>query len=190
VYEVARDLFLKQGYAATTVEQIADAADIAPATFFNQFQSKGALLAMMAGEVVEYIGELVARHVSAPGSIGDSLAGLAREAAELISANHGVARDVVLEFMRMESRPHDAAPYLARVHAPVVEMMRRGQASGEIRSDSDAAFLAEMVVGALNAAVASWLADPEYPIADRLPRAAAFVWDAIRAPGRGQAPVN
>ena len=101
----------------------------------------------------------------------------------VFAANHGVARDVVLELMRMESRPDDTAPYLARVHVPVAEMMRAGQRSGEIRTDCDADFLAEMVVGALNAAVTHWLADPDYPIADRLPRAAAFVWEAIRAPG-------
>ncbi|MCA9511684.1 MAG: TetR/AcrR family transcriptional regulator [Myxococcota bacterium] len=183
VYEVARELFVKQGFAATTVEQIAEAADVAPATFFNQFQSKGAVLALMTGEVVEYVGALVAHHLGAEGSIGEQLEGLARDAAEQIAANHGVARDVVLELMRMESRPDDTAPYLARVHVPVAEMMRAGQRSGEIRTDCDADFLAEMVVGALNAAVTHWLADPDYPIADRLPRAAAFVWEAIRAPG-------
>ena len=55
-----------------------------------------------------------------------------------------------------------------------------GQARGEIRTDEDARFLAEMVVGALNAAVTHWLSDPDYPIAERLPRAAQFVWEAIR----------
>ena len=38
---------MSQGFEATTVEQIAAAADIAPATFFNHFQSKNALLGEM-----------------------------------------------------------------------------------------------------------------------------------------------
>ena len=33
-------LFLTQGYAATTVEQIADAAEVSPATFFRYFPTK------------------------------------------------------------------------------------------------------------------------------------------------------
>ncbi|HKV88873.1 MAG TPA: TetR family transcriptional regulator [Candidatus Dormibacteraeota bacterium] len=33
-------LFLEQGYEDTTVEQIADAAEISPSTFFNYFSSK------------------------------------------------------------------------------------------------------------------------------------------------------
>ncbi|MEE3331530.1 MAG: helix-turn-helix domain-containing protein, partial [Myxococcota bacterium] len=56
VYEVARELFQSRGFESTTVEQIAEAADIAPATFFNHFQSKRAVLAMMTSEVVAYVG--------------------------------------------------------------------------------------------------------------------------------------
>jgi AcrR family transcriptional regulator len=33
-------LFLEQGYSATTIEQIADAAEVSPATFFRYFPSK------------------------------------------------------------------------------------------------------------------------------------------------------
>lgn len=40
IQEIALDLFEKQGFDATTVEQIADAAEISPSTFFNYFPSK------------------------------------------------------------------------------------------------------------------------------------------------------
>lgn len=40
IQEIALDLFEKQGYEATTVEQIAAAAEISPSTFFNYFPSK------------------------------------------------------------------------------------------------------------------------------------------------------
>jgi hypothetical protein len=67
------------------------------------------------------------------------------------------------------------------VHEPVTAALEAGQRRGEVRTDLDAQFLSEMVVGALNATVTHWLADPNYPIAERLPRAAAFVWEAVRA---------
>jgi hypothetical protein len=38
IYGVAMDLFRTQGFERTTVNQIAEAADIVPATFFNHFE--------------------------------------------------------------------------------------------------------------------------------------------------------
>ncbi len=40
IREHALRLFRQQGYAATTVEQIADAAEVSPATFFRYFPTK------------------------------------------------------------------------------------------------------------------------------------------------------
>ncbi|MBM2621447.1 TetR family transcriptional regulator [Actinoplanes sp. LDG1-06] len=40
IREAAMDLFNSQGYAATTVEQIAEAAEVSPSTFFRYFPTK------------------------------------------------------------------------------------------------------------------------------------------------------
>src|ERR1700761_2567974 len=40
IQETAMRLFLKQGYAETTIEQIAAAAEISPATFYRYFSEK------------------------------------------------------------------------------------------------------------------------------------------------------
>jgi AcrR family transcriptional regulator len=40
IQECALQLFAKQGYGATTVEQIAEAADVSSSTFFRYFQTK------------------------------------------------------------------------------------------------------------------------------------------------------
>ena len=53
MYATARNLFLRQGFEVTAVEQIAEAADIAAATFFTHFQSKHALLGEMTSEVFD-----------------------------------------------------------------------------------------------------------------------------------------
>ncbi len=42
IYGIAMDLFRAQGFERTTVSQIAEAADIVPATDYNHFQSKNA----------------------------------------------------------------------------------------------------------------------------------------------------
>ena len=42
ILAVALDLFERQGYRATTVAQIADAAGVTSMTFFRHFPTKGA----------------------------------------------------------------------------------------------------------------------------------------------------
>jgi AcrR family transcriptional regulator len=44
IRSAALDLFERQGYAATTVDQIAAAAEVSPATFFRYFRTKEALV--------------------------------------------------------------------------------------------------------------------------------------------------
>jgi AcrR family transcriptional regulator len=174
-------LFREHGFDATTVEHIAERADVAPATFFNHFQSKGGVLALMTSEVVDYLSETVTGHLDGSGTFRERLVGLGEDAAAQIQETQMVARDVMLELVRTQGRPDNTSPYLERVHAPMQAAIDEAKASGEVASSDDAAFLAEMVLGAFNAALTNWLADPNYPISERLPRAAAFVCDAIGA---------
>ena len=55
----ARRLLLAQGVAGTGVAEIAEAADVAPATFFNHFASKDALLAALTARAFEPLAALV-----------------------------------------------------------------------------------------------------------------------------------
>ncbi len=176
----AQDLFLAQGFEQTTVAQIAEAADVVPQTLFNHFPSKQALLGELTRQVVEHLQGMLERHLTAPVPARERLVGLATAAARAIARRRDLARDLLLELLRTESRPGDPPPYLARVHEPFVAMLRDGQRTGEVRADQDASFLAEMVVGVLNAALMGWIADARYPIDRRLPEAAAFAWEAVR----------
>ena len=185
IYEVARDLFTKQGFETTTVDEIAQVADVAPATFFNHFQSKQALLGLMTGEVFEYLHSMTSQHLEREGSPSVKLRAFITSANEGIAASRGVARDVLLEFMRSDATPNGPHPYLERLFAPFVRLIEEGQAAGEMRRDHDAAFLAQMAVGMMNSAITNWLADPEYPVESGLRNAAEFALDTLAAPPRG-----
>lgn len=184
IYDVAVDLFRSQGYERTTVSQIADAADIVPATFFNHFPSKNAVLGLMTREILGVIERMLEGQIEAVQSTRERLIGFTERGAEQIAETRGLARDVLLELVRSESEPGKQPPYVGRVHELFAAMLREGQERGDVRRDQDAAFLAEMVVGILNAAVTNWLADPDYPIERRLRQAAQFAWESIRAEQR------
>jgi AcrR family transcriptional regulator len=180
IYGVAVDLFRRQGFDRTTVNQIAEAADIVPATFFNHFQSKTALLGEMTTDVLDTLGLMLEEEFKAAESTHERLTGFVATAADQIAETRGLARDVLLELVRSESEPGQQPPYIERIHEPFEAMLREGQERGDVRRDQDAHFLAEMVVGILNASITYWLADSNYPVEQRLRQAAQFAWEAIR----------
>jgi AcrR family transcriptional regulator len=180
IYSVARDLFAKQGFDATTVDEIARVADVAPATFFNHFQSKQALLGLMTGEVFETLHLLTSKHLEGEGSSNEKLRAFISAASEGISASRGIARDVLLEFMRSDATPKGPHPYLERLFEPFIALIEQGQRSGEMRNDYDAAFLAQMAVGMMNSAITNWLANPDFPVETGLVEAAEFALITLR----------
>jgi AcrR family transcriptional regulator len=181
IYAVARDLFTKQGFEATTVDEIARVADVAPATFFNHFQSKQAVLGLMTGEVFETLHVMSSEHLEGEGSSEEKLRAFIRSAAEGIGASRDIARDVLLEFMRGDATVKGPHPYLERLFEPFVRLIEEGQRTGELREDHDARFLAQMAVGMMNSAVTSWLTNPDFPVERGLVEAAEFALTCLRA---------
>jgi AcrR family transcriptional regulator len=181
IYETARQLFLEHGFEATTVAQIAEAADVAQGTFFNHFSSKQAVLAELASEASGYLQSMVDQQLARPVSALDRITGFADSVAKELEQAGGLARDVLLELMRTSARPGEAYPYLARVHEAFGAVLHEGQEAGDVRADLDATFLAETVVGALHVGVTNWLVDPGYPLEERLLQTAAFIREAIQA---------
>ena len=180
IYETARTLFAERGYDATTVDQIAEAVDVAPTTVFNHFSSKSALLTEMTGEVFDHLQALLDDQLRQAGSAQERIAGFANRAADEIARTRDLAHDVLVELMRTTARPGEAVPYLSRVHAAFMTIIREGQAKGEVRVDLDSNLLVDVVVGAMNGAVINWINNPRYPLEQRLRETAAFIGEAIK----------
>ena len=177
----AQALFDAQGFDETTVDEIAAAADVAPATFFNYFPSKQALLTGMADRVVDALAELTARHLEVDASSARRLRTFVRAAADEIRPRRRIVRLVLLEFMR-EAGPDRPTAYLERIHAPFAALIEEGQRRGEFRDDYDSVFLAQMAVGMLHAAITRWLTDPEDPVERSLIEVTEFVLNVFGAP--------
>ncbi len=180
IYNAARELFAKQGFEATTVDEIAHTADVAPATFFNHFQSKQALLSLMTGEVVDHLHAMTVESLGGEGDAIDRLRDFVARAARDISENRDTARETLLEFVRLDGTPAGPHPYLERLFEPFVDLLGEGQREGSIRTDHPASFLGQMTVGMLNSAITSWLANPDYPVEEGLHAATDFAIETLR----------
>jgi len=187
IYQAAQTLFLETGFAATTVSQIAESADVAQATFFNHFQSKAAILSAMTEEVFGHLEALMGEVLSQPGTPQERIRHFARRVAEEILAVRGLAKDVMLELHQIGMQSGDLAPHLAGMREPFERLLREGQQDGTVRTDLDAEFLAEFVIGALNTTVTNWLIQGDYPLAVRFDQAASVLIEVI-APRPGHSP--
>jgi len=179
IYRAAQTLFLETGFAATTVNQIAETADVAQATFFNHFQSKAAILRAMTEEVFGHLDVLMTEVLSHPGTPQERIRCFARRVADEILAVRGLAKDVMLELHQIGMQSGDLAPHLAGMREPFERMLREGQQDGTVRTDLDAEFLAEFVIGALDTTVTNWLIQAHYPLAIRFDQAASVLIEVI-----------
>lgn len=69
IIEAALDLFERNGYDATTVEEIAAAAEVSPRTFFRYFESKLDLVMARSGEKHAGLGPLLASRPAGEGLV-------------------------------------------------------------------------------------------------------------------------
>jgi len=179
IYQTARALFLEQGFESTTVDQIAKAADVAVATFFNHFPNKRSVLQAMTGEVFDILAEMVQQQQQRQTSATKRIQGFAERSAYEIEGSPDLVKSVLLEVVRNAARPGEVIPHLSRISEPFAEIIRAGQRSGEFDSRADAVFVAELLVGAFNGALTQWLNDEDYPVGDRMRAASEFICKAI-----------
>ena len=179
IFRTARGLFLEQGFDATTVAQIAEAADIAQATFFNHFPSKQAVLREMGSEVFERFRALLEEQRERSASTRERLRGFATRGAEIIERTPELTRDVLLEVLRNAAPPGQAGHHLEPVHRDFAALFRDGHQQGDVRADLDASFLAEIAVSAFDGTIVNWIENSHYPLQERMLQVAAFLGEAV-----------
>ena len=178
----AQRLFVAQGYWRTTVEQIAEAADVTPATFFNYFPSKNDALNELAGDLFETLRARLDAQRAAPGPAAARLARFIGDAASVARDAHERLGSLLLRAVRAAAGGEGGAR-LDRLRVCLASLLADGQRDGSVRGDLDSAMAAEMALGSLLAVLIRWLDDPRYPVEARMSQAAAFIGAAVAAPG-------
>ncbi|GAA2237608.1 TetR/AcrR family transcriptional regulator [Herbiconiux moechotypicola] len=177
--EAASELFLEQGYARTTVEQIAQRAGVSRATFFNYFPAKSDLLWV---ELDASLRTLTAALASTPASVAP-LDGVAGALAATAAAFRAAQAPLVLtqwQAMGIDEELRAAGLARALAHADAIELFLAVRLGGDRSALARAVALA--VVGAAAAAVGQWAADGpgRGELAGYLERTAGPVLDGFR----------
>lgn len=181
ILATAAELFARDGYDATTVEKIAEAADIAPATFFNHFPSKEDVLREVGQDVFSRFRRLVDEQLARDVSSIERLHGFAARSAELVRRAPEMTRRVLMAVLRT-SRPGEAGAELASMQADFVRLLERGREKRDIPDDLDAGLCAEILVSVVIGAMTHWINDPAYPLEKRMRETLSLLGDRLLAP--------
>jgi TetR/AcrR family transcriptional regulator, cholesterol catabolism regulator len=154
ILDAAAALMAERGYAATTMEDIADAADVSKGTVFNYFASKAAI----AGELYDGLAREFVALVEHPGEAGveEALERIFVHAEALMRRGRlmGVMYEQVFREPLLTRRDNQVEE---RVLAGYRDLLRRGQARGEVRGDVDCALGARLIVDLWSATLQGWV---------------------------------
>lgn len=181
IVEIAFQLFERDGFEATTMERIADAADVAKATLYSYFPVKEAIvharICANGEESDARFKELLAKVPNAR----TRLKILYAVTADWLTASPELSR-IYLRYripnlLDTLNRPEQRSGIEVRLE----EVLAAGQAAGEIRTDEAALVLARRLEGMVLVELVVWaVSPPDYPLKDKLQRIVDFFFEGAK----------
>jgi AcrR family transcriptional regulator len=158
IFRVAMKLFHEQGFDATTVVQITEAADIGKGTFFTYFPTKEAVLGHLGERLTEAMTEVVEAVLGAGVPVADIVERLFEAAAGWHETNRSLSALIVKVGLRSGLMEADAPNQHALV-ALLARVVETGQSRGELRADVRSADCATVLSGVYFATLMAWHSD-------------------------------
>jgi TetR/AcrR family transcriptional regulator len=139
IVTAAGRLFAQNGYAGTSMAEIAEAAGVSKATMFHHFRSKRALYDALIGEAVVGFREQLLPLLDPDDEPEEGLRRFAAAHVQRLTRLRGTMRLIMREFAEGSAAHRETATggEMARNFSLVVEALRRAQARGRVRADAD-----------------------------------------------------
>jgi TetR/AcrR family transcriptional regulator, cholesterol catabolism regulator len=157
IRQAAAELFHGKGYDATTVDEIADAADVAKATLFNYFPRKDALLLAVWEDQAEASLASLGPPETWEGTGPEQIRRLFHVFAEDMQRMPQLARVILLEAMRNWWTQGERLATELEFRELVERLVRESQARGELAADADPRIGAAMLRELFAMTVMEWL---------------------------------
>jgi len=186
--DAALELFERKGFEATTIEDIAAAAEVSPRTFFRYFESKPELIMARSASKESRIGPMLAARPA-----GEGLLEATREVVRAELDDHLADPLVVRELQVMLTTP--SLRKLAREHFHEEEAELVVAVAGRLGvspDDLEAQVTATMIASAIWTTTNRWVAqgaDPER-LEPMLDEAFAILADGLAPGGRSRRPAR
>jgi AcrR family transcriptional regulator len=155
IFHAAIDLFRKQGFEQTTVDDITEQADVAKGTFFNYFRRKDAVLAYLSENRLQAIEEDAEAFLAEARPAREKLMELYSTAASAYEEDRELSRYVLVELMTRMFSPTEEV--VMRWHEQIVRLVTQGQENGELRRDLAPLRVEAVLTGLYYATLYEWV---------------------------------
>jgi AcrR family transcriptional regulator len=163
LHDAAIDLFSRQGFDGTTVEEIADACEVSPRTFFRYFPTKEDVL---FGDSEQRSTALIETLAAQPTDLAPLEA--IHAAMRRIAFNYIEERDVLVARAKVVQSSPGLRAYKVEhqrgwEEALVAELGRRSRSGGGSLTHYELRLLTSVSMAAFRAAFDTWLDEPDQP---------------------------
>ncbi|MEV5574928.1 TetR/AcrR family transcriptional regulator [Spirillospora sp. NPDC052269] len=168
LFTAAIELIAERGFAAASVDQIADRAGCAKGTVYYNFGSKNAMFTALLEYGVERFGAALRSATEGLEPL-DALSAVVRAELVFIGEHESFARLLIAETWRAGGGDWPQAARLIRERAidAVGDVVRDAVAAGVLRSDLDVAMAASAVFGMVLTVALDWRTlQPDRPLDD------------------------
>jgi AcrR family transcriptional regulator len=184
IFRAALGLFAERGFAAVTVEDITEAADVGKGTFFNYFPSKEHVFGAFGDIQIGKIEGVLAAVRSGNTSVREVLEGFPRLMAEEPGRSPKVMQSIIVALQTSKPVREVFLGKAQRGRKLLAELFELGQRRGEIRRDVPELELARTVQQAYFGAMLLWSLDETGKLARRFEELARVMWPGLRAAGQ------
>ncbi|CAA0085648.1 Uncharacterised protein [BD1-7 clade bacterium] len=175
IKKAATLLFVDQSIEATSVTEIANAADIAEKTFYNHYPTKRDLLSDMSDEMIRLCNRLVEDAANNASDFDTAVNRAYQNLADEMTAYPALAKGLV-NFVMSQST-HDQLPAETMTFMPVLEVGRKHQS---LSDQFDIAFLDRMLTGTHYNVTLHWTNNPNDNLQQQMEHAAAFLLQSAK----------
>jgi AcrR family transcriptional regulator len=163
ILAAAFDLFLAQGVAATTIEDICERADVANRTFFNHFATRQDMIRALAERRLVNLHDVVFDR--ADEAIPVRLVGVFDDIGAALAKSGDTYRELIGEMLATSGYGFQRG---SNLHDTFAELVKEGVARGEVSARHGAETLADIIVGALSGGIVNWTVDRTYALETNL----------------------
>ncbi len=185
ILRAALDLFARQGFFPTTVEQITEAADVAKGTFFNYFPTKEHVLGGFGDVQLARIEAAVAEARGGRRPAREILQRLIHALAEEPGRSQALVRSMMVANLSSEAVRKVLRSKLLRGRRRLAEIIAYGQRRGEVSRRRKPIELARLFQQVTLGTFLIWAAFPQSKLDDWIEPTFELYWSGVSTGNRG-----